>query len=576
MTDPAAGAAAAATDPADPELAAEQRYVHEAYEHLDVMREAARRVARGATPRWAEAGRTRPGSSVTSPRTSTRRRLAALDIGDLPLCFGRLDLRTADPGEPPPPLHRPHLGHRRRPDAAARRLAGPGGRALLPGHRRRPMGVVRRRHFQALGRRPSASTTRCSTPTPPSTPALTVVGEGALLAALDRARTGRMGDIVATIQAEQDAAIRADLAGVLVVPGGPGTGNTAVALHRAAFLLYTHRQRLGARACCWSGPTASSCATSTRRCPPSAKKTSSLTTPARCTASDGASRRTPRRRRSRVTPAWRRSSRTRFAPESTRSHADLVVVLDGDVLRLRRRDLERIIDAHTRAAGTTSAGRRRRPRARPLPVRVPPCARRSYRADRPCLDPDATPSCPPTARRPPSPTRPWPPRCAGRGCAAEWEDELSARLRRQPESAPRSTGCGRSSPAASSCTTCSASRRSSARRRAACSPRPSSGCCCAARVDVADVAWTEADLALVDEADALLGPPSAARPRRAAGAPATRSWRGARAVEELGVGGFTTRPTCPRATAGDAPTGAGDADASRGRSGTSSSTRRRT
>ncbi|MCU1432375.1 MAG: UvrD/REP helicase [Actinotalea sp.] len=69
-------------------------------------------------------------------------------------------------------------------------------------------------------------------------------GEGALLAALAAGRTGRMGDIVATIQAEQDAIIRSELAGALVVQGGPGTGKTAVALHRAAYLLYAHRRLL--------------------------------------------------------------------------------------------------------------------------------------------------------------------------------------------------------------------------------------------------------------------------------------------------------------------------------------------
>ena len=65
-----------------------------------------------------------------------------------------------------------------------------------------------------------------------------------LLAALNATRTGRMTDIVRTIQAEQDRIIRADARGVLVVQGGPGTGKTAVALHRAAYLLYTHRERL--------------------------------------------------------------------------------------------------------------------------------------------------------------------------------------------------------------------------------------------------------------------------------------------------------------------------------------------
>ncbi|GAA1188958.1 HelD family protein [Nesterenkonia xinjiangensis] len=69
-------------------------------------------------------------------------------------------------------------------------------------------------------------------------------GDGALLAALNARRTGQMGDIVATIQAEQDRVIRSDLSGVLVVQGGPGTGKTAVALHRAAYLLYSHRERL--------------------------------------------------------------------------------------------------------------------------------------------------------------------------------------------------------------------------------------------------------------------------------------------------------------------------------------------
>jgi DNA helicase IV len=70
---------------------------------------------------------------------------------------------------------------------------------------------------------------------------LALAGPGALLAALERTRSGRMRDIVATVQREQDEVIRAPLAGVLVVQGGPGTGKTAVALHRAAYLLYTHR-----------------------------------------------------------------------------------------------------------------------------------------------------------------------------------------------------------------------------------------------------------------------------------------------------------------------------------------------
>src|SRR4029453_16248582 len=83
---------------------------------------------------------------------------------------------------------------------------------------------------------------------------LSAVGEAALLAALDRARTGRMGDIVATIQAEQDEAIRADVAGPLIVSGGPGTAKTPVALHRAASLLYTYRKRLASQGVLLVGP----------------------------------------------------------------------------------------------------------------------------------------------------------------------------------------------------------------------------------------------------------------------------------------------------------------------------------
>jgi DNA helicase IV len=81
-----------------------------------------------------------------------------------------------------------------------------------------------------------------------------LTGESALLAALNASRTGRMRDIVETIQAEQDLIIRSGLPGVLVVQGGPGTGKTAVALHRAAYLLYTYRRQLEKRGVLVIGP----------------------------------------------------------------------------------------------------------------------------------------------------------------------------------------------------------------------------------------------------------------------------------------------------------------------------------
>jgi DNA helicase IV len=79
-------------------------------------------------------------------------------------------------------------------------------------------------------------------------------GEAALIAAVSSARTGRMADVVATIQAEQDRVIRSPLPGVLVVQGGPGTGKTVAALHRAAYLLYTHRRTLDRRGVLVIGP----------------------------------------------------------------------------------------------------------------------------------------------------------------------------------------------------------------------------------------------------------------------------------------------------------------------------------
>ncbi|WP_134325325.1 HelD family protein [Cumulibacter soli] len=72
---------------------------------------------------------------------------------------------------------------------------------------------------------------------------MNVIGDGALIASLSRARTGQMRDIVATIQTHQDEAIRAPGDGVTIISGGPGTGKTVVALHRAAYLLYRERRK---------------------------------------------------------------------------------------------------------------------------------------------------------------------------------------------------------------------------------------------------------------------------------------------------------------------------------------------
>ncbi|TDC76078.1 helicase, partial [Micromonospora sp. KC606] len=120
-----------------------------------------------------------------------------------------------------------------------------------------PQGVRRRRHLRTRQRKVTGINDEVldiATASPTAHEELT--GEASLLAALNAGRTGRMRDIVETIQVEQDRIIRADLPGVLVVQGGPGTGKTAVALHRAAYLLYTHRRELSTRGVLLVGPNA--------------------------------------------------------------------------------------------------------------------------------------------------------------------------------------------------------------------------------------------------------------------------------------------------------------------------------
>ncbi len=107
-----------------------------------------------------------------------------------------------------------------------------------------PLGVVRRRHLATRARTVTSVEDELLDVDQAQHQGLTLQGEGALMSALSSARSGRMGDIVATIQGEQDRVIRASDRGILVVQGGPGTGKTAVALHRAAYLLYTQRERL--------------------------------------------------------------------------------------------------------------------------------------------------------------------------------------------------------------------------------------------------------------------------------------------------------------------------------------------
>ncbi|MFC9767153.1 HelD family protein [Rhodococcus jostii] len=233
----------------------EQQYVTMLYTRLDGLRQyAANRLSRvlletGGTPQ-ARSERESFNQLYTED-------LAKYDAAENGLCFGRIDLD----GE-----HR-YIGRLgildeendyetmlldwRAPLARPFYLATPAA----------PDGVSRRRHIRTRSRRVTAVNDEyldlaAAEAAGTITGSDGVAGESALLAALNAARTGQMNDIVETIQGEQDAIIRSEHKSVLVVQGGPGTGKTAVALHRAAYLLYTYRQQLAKAGVLIIGPNA--------------------------------------------------------------------------------------------------------------------------------------------------------------------------------------------------------------------------------------------------------------------------------------------------------------------------------
>jgi DNA helicase IV len=215
-----------------PELDAEQAYIDRAYARLDEMRAAVTDRMHAVLD---QSTSTTPSEVVDRDvivRTSLAR-LEQLQIGEQSLCFGRIDNdmaeifyigRLAISDEEQEPL----VVDWRAPVAEPFYRATP----------REPMGLLRRRHFQARGRALQDIEDEDFELTDHTSDANV---SQTLFAALEQRRTGVMRDIVATIQREQDDIIRAPMQGVMVVQGAPGTGKTAVALHRAAYLLYTYR-----------------------------------------------------------------------------------------------------------------------------------------------------------------------------------------------------------------------------------------------------------------------------------------------------------------------------------------------
>jgi DNA helicase IV len=229
----------------------EQAYLTRLYQRLDEVREQAAERLRGIL---LEAGGTPQGRSHREATHSHYAdQLGQLNAVENRLCFGRLDFAEGDPRY----IGRINLSaedHDRDPLLIDWRA--PAARPFYLATAASPDGVRRRRHLRTRGRDLVGIDDEVLDLTAAGAGREDVTGEAALLSALTAGRTGRMRDIVETIQAEQDRVIRSGLPGVLVVQGGPGTGKTAVALHRAAYLLYTYRDQLTRQGVLILGPNA--------------------------------------------------------------------------------------------------------------------------------------------------------------------------------------------------------------------------------------------------------------------------------------------------------------------------------
>lgn len=235
------------------DLEEEQRFLARAYEALEITRRHAEETLREAY----SAGRGTP-QSVTERDVAVRTSLARIEqlrLGHEALVFGRIDLAPTDTA---PEGETFRIGRLAVADPEDQESLVIDWRAPIaePFYRatgRHTMGLRRRRHFMTSGPRIVGLEDELFGEGE-GDDVLGVGGHTVLLAALERSRTGRMSDIVATVQKEQDEIIRAPLSGIVLVQGGPGTGKTAVALHRAAYLLYTHRFPLDTQGVLVVGP----------------------------------------------------------------------------------------------------------------------------------------------------------------------------------------------------------------------------------------------------------------------------------------------------------------------------------
>ena len=232
----------------------EQAYVDTLFAHLDaeVARAQARleEVQRDVDP-------DNPDSDALVRRETEyhglNARLDALNVAETGLVFGRIDVAEDDPENPVPgrsDLERRYIGRMGiddREDNYRTLLLdwrAPLARPFYLATTAHPEGVESRRNIRMRGRTVTAVDDEVLSGDSAESTSAGVGSEAALRRAMNEARTGHMRSIVETIQREQDEIIRDPTRGVMVVQGGPGTGKTAVALHRIAYLLYTWREQL--------------------------------------------------------------------------------------------------------------------------------------------------------------------------------------------------------------------------------------------------------------------------------------------------------------------------------------------